>query len=58
MKNKLDVLSQVGLNQESFDNVDLSRAKVSCLGIEIVFVGRLFLLEGGVVAITLFCIFY
>lgn len=58
MKNKLDVLSQVGLNQESFDNVDLSRAKVSFLGIEIVFVGRLFLLEGGVVAITLFCIFY
>ncbi|KAL5112227.1 hypothetical protein TcWFU_005871 [Taenia crassiceps] len=27
VKNKLDVLSQVGLNQESFDNVDLSQAK-------------------------------
>ncbi|VDM33410.1 unnamed protein product [Hydatigera taeniaeformis] len=28
VKNKLDVLGQVGLNQESFDNVDLSRAKL------------------------------
>ncbi|KAH9286123.1 SWI/SNF-related matrix-associated actin-dependent regulator of chromatin subfamily A-like protein 1 [Echinococcus granulosus] len=27
VKNKLEVLSQVGLNQESFDDVDLSRAK-------------------------------
>lgn len=29
VKNKLDVLSQVGLNKESFDNISLTHVKVS-----------------------------